>query len=251
MSVQFDPITALTPVHLGSWWTDDRRERYPVVEVRAALEATQEEFGGATMPGFSLKLSGHSPSAMWFFSAARDQLLQIQRDRFSRNWMRPQGLDAAYPSYETLLPAFVDDYSGFAACIEELGLDRPLLNQCEITYINPVPVDDHGRLSSLLAPWSGEMTEGFLAQPEDGQLAMRWVIRGSAGEPIGRLYVLVQPVVSPEGPAYLLTLSAKGRPLGAGPDGAKAFLDIGHEWIVRGFTTLTTQPMHELWERYQ
>ena len=32
-------------------------------------------------------------------------------------------------------------------------------------------------------------------------------------------------------------------------EGAFLFLDIGREWIVRGFTSLTTKDMHKVWRR--
>src|SRR5687768_15013305 len=44
MSVQFDPMTALTPVHLGAWWTADRKRKYPLCEERPPLASQREEF---------------------------------------------------------------------------------------------------------------------------------------------------------------------------------------------------------------
>jgi hypothetical protein len=44
---------------------------------------------------------------------------------------------------------------------------------------------------------------------------------------------------------------ARGKPLSPDVDGALRFLNIGHEWIVRGFTELTTPEMHSKWDRKQ
>lgn len=251
MSVQFDPISALTPVHLGAWWTEKRRRAYPIVEERAPLEPSQETFGSAVEPAFSFRLGNVPPMpAMWFFSEDRGELLQIQHNRFTRNWLRPDAAASEYPSYQALLPAFLEDFAGFSSFLEAEGFESPLLNQCELTYVNPIPLPaDHRTPASVLTLW-GHPTDNFLSDPEDGQVATRFVIPGPNGDPVGRLYVNFQTVRGPAGGAiYLLTLSAKGRQLGPGSDGVRAFLDIGHEWIVRGFTSVTTQPMHELWER--
>jgi hypothetical protein len=50
-------------------------------------------------------------------------------------------------------------------------------------------------------------------------------------------------------PMFVLTLTARGRPIGEGIEGALAMLDIGREWIVRGFASVTTRTMHDVWRR--
>lgn len=259
MSVQFDPLTALAPVHLGRWWTDERRARYPVMEERPPLEQTREEFAVPNTTGlvFNFKLLGSPPTpAIWFLTRDRTELLQVQRDRFSRNWTR-QSSEADYPSYDALWPAFEEEFVAFTEFLAGEGIGEPIVEQCELTYVNPIGPgpewDRHGQLSKLLVPWSEDQTEpAFLPEPEDVQATIRYRIPGPDGEPAGRLYVTAQPVWSagPE-PRILLTLSARGRPFGPGIEGVQAFLETGHEWIVRGFSALTTTPMQNRWERYQ
>jgi hypothetical protein len=48
---------------------------------------------------------------------------------------------------------------------------------------------------------------------------------------------------------FLLTLTARGRPGSDGIPGVLQFLDVGREWIVRGFTSITTATMHKIWGR--
>ena len=258
MSVQFDPLSGLAPIHLGRWWKDERRERYPITEERPPLEPTREEFGPSPIsePRFNLRLLGVPPTpAVWFLTQGRTELLQIQRDRFTRNWTKGAS-DQPYPSYDNLWPAFEDDFNQFCQFLSDEGIGDPAPIQCELTYVNPIAPETewerHGQLDRILLPWSGQYSEGFLSEPEDVQVAIRYKIPGPDGEPAGRLYVTVQPVWSegPE-PKVLMTLSARGRPFGPGIRGAMAFLDRGHEWIVRAFTTLTTPAMHARWERYQ
>lgn len=257
MSVQFDPLTTLAPIHLGRWWTGERRERYPITEERPPLEPAIEEFNvPAPVPAFNFRIAGGLPTpAIWFLTEDRTELLQIQRDRFTRNWAKRSG-EEEYPSYDELWPAFERDFTEFSQYLEEEKIGSPSLLQCEITYVNPIRADlnwkKHGELDKVLAPWSGQTTEGFLPDPDDIQVSLRYTIPAPDGEPAGRLYVKVEPAMSPDStPTVLMTLSARGRPFEQGLQGTKAFLDRGHEWIVWGFTTLTTKSMHEQWGRTQ
>lgn len=258
MSVQFDPLSALAPIHLGRWWRDERRVRYPITEERPPLEPTQEVFSSPQpVPAFNFRISGGPPTpAVWFLTEDRTELLQIQRDRFTRNWAKRSG-DEKYPSYDELWSAFEHDFTEFIQFLEEENIGSPSLLQCELTYVNPIKAGlnwkKHSELGNVLALWSGQTTEGFLPEPEDIQVALRYTIPDPDGQPAGRLYVKVEPVPSPDStpPTIVMTLSARGRPFGQGLQGAKAFLDCGHEWIVRGFTTLTTAPMHTEWGRNQ
>jgi hypothetical protein len=50
-------------------------------------------------------------------------------------------------------------------------------------------------------------------------------------------------------PAYILTLLARGRPIGESTrDGIAKFFDVAHNLIVGGFAEVTTEEMHAIWE---
>jgi len=55
--------------------------------------------------------------------------------------------------------------------------------------------------------------------------------------------------VEDERPIYVLNMTARGAPLGDNLEGVLGFLDIGHEWVVRGFTAITSDVMHRVWGR--
>jgi hypothetical protein len=44
-------------------------------------------------------------------------------------------------------------------------------------------------------------------------------------------------------------LTARGEPLTGDLDGVLDFIDLGHEWIVRAFESVTSDVMHDLWEK--
>jgi hypothetical protein len=82
-------------------------------------------------------------------------------------------------------------------------------------------------------------------------LAARYVIPDENGAPLGRLHIRTKSGFQVSGgqPIIVLELTARGQPLGEGINGVLPFLDVGREWIVRGFASITTPEMHELWER--
>ncbi|MEN9667367.1 MAG: hypothetical protein RLZZ326_3730, partial [Planctomycetota bacterium] len=98
---------------------------------------------------------------------------------------------------------------------------------------------------------SPRVTDAFAPEVEDCGLTARFVMRHENGEPIGRLHVAVEPSYRAEDdtPMFVVTLTARGRPLEESIEGVMKFLDLGRDWVVRMFATITTPEMHSLWER--
>ena len=82
-------------------------------------------------------------------------------------------------------------------------------------------------------------------------MRLRFVILAEEGKPIGRLHVALQPAwkKADNSPILVMTLTARGAPLGEDIEGAFAFFELGRRWIVKGFADLTTPEMHRAWER--
>jgi hypothetical protein len=131
-------------------------------------------------------------------------------------------------------------------------LGSPDPNQCEVTYVNPILSGKgwrhHGEIGRVLriGPLSEELPEF-----EQLRLAERHIMRNPDGEFVGRLHIELQPGKRvPDGtPAILLTLTARGAPMGDGLEGIMDFFDAGRREIVRGFAAITTSQMHKIWER--
>jgi uncharacterized protein (TIGR04255 family) len=182
-----------------------------------------------------------------FASAQGSEMIQIQNDRFIKNW-RKEGEGEQYPCYDrTIRPNFDRDYRIFLAFLQKNQLGTPRVNQCEVTYVNHILAgsgwEHYGELEKIFTFWRSPGTTPPGAA-EDLRLHTRFVIPGTAGAPVGRLHVDLQPAVrvSDNRPMYVLHLTARGQ-VGEGV----AFLDIGREWIVRGFMKLTTTSMHQIW----
>jgi uncharacterized protein (TIGR04255 family) len=253
LGVYFNPIAALDSIRLGLLW-ERWRDRYPHVEEQPALPPLVPE--AFDRPSLSQTIFFGQPAfpRVWYQSQGRDQLVQVQRDRLVHNW-RHLAATQQYPHYDELRPRFEEDAADFFSYIALLGHELPPIVQAEVTYVNPIPVGDRGNgeaLARLMAPWSGTMSDSFLPNPEDIALTLRYRIPGPDGKSAGRLYITAQPSLrqSAEGRVdeiILLQLFARGAPIGSGLAGALAFLDLGHDWLVRAFKSVTTPEFHHEW----
>ena len=181
------------------------------------------------------------------------KLIQIQPDRFIHNWRKRQG-DEEYPRYKVLKETLKAKLETFQTFLEREDLGTLSPNQCEVTYVNHVVLPEekkHGHLNEILAPVSLQHSDSFLSSTEESRVTLRYVIKDDEGKPIGRLHIEAEPAyrISDGLPMYVLTLTARGAPLGPSVEDALKFLDIGREWVVRGFAAVTTAEMHEEWGR--
>ena len=115
--------------------------------------------------------------------------------------------------------------------------------------MNPIETGDlwpqAGDLSHLLAPWSGIGSDDFLPTPDEVRVATRYTLP----DPGGWLAIETGPGINrfTGDEVLMLQLSARGRPADETFEGALAFLDLGHDWIVNGFKSITTTEAHERW----
>jgi hypothetical protein len=128
-------------------------------------------------------------------------------------------------------------------------------DQWEVTYVNHIASGegwrDHGELQNVLRPLSGEFSDSFLSEIEESSVSMSFVIPDARGAPLGPLRATAEPAYSREdkSPMFVLRLIARGATTTSATAGLLESMDIGHEWIVRGFASMTTARMHEAWRR--
>ena len=257
LSVQFDALSALRTPQLGLLWQEFRKE-FPATEEHPPLEPVIERFGvRPTQEGaVRVEMLRRPPTPRcWFLNKDGTELIQIQQDRFVRNW-RKVGDKSTYPRYEDhVRPTFQRDLKRFQAFLqrEQLGDLKP--NQCEVTYVNHIPAgqgwQEHGDLGEVITVFQRSFSDSFLDIPEDARLRLRFLIpdEDQAGKPIGRLHIEIRSGFrsNDKHPLFIMTLTARGAPCGDGIDGVLGFLDLGRKWIVRGFVSITTRKMHKLW----
>ncbi|HEX8843076.1 MAG TPA: TIGR04255 family protein [Pyrinomonadaceae bacterium] len=256
LSVQFNPVEKLRGPQIGLLWAA-YKDRFPQIEEHIPLDPVLETFGVRPAQQVSVKfeLSDVPPiPRVWFLNERGDQLIQVQQDRFIHNWRKVAEEDE-YPRYGNLTTSFRNELDLFGRFLEEEQLGDLSFNQCEVTYVNHILAGDvwsgHGDLNKVLTLWAGKHSDSFLPEAEDVRLATRYIIPGSENNPLGRLHVIATPAfrISDKRALIVLNLTARCRPDGEGLEGVFSSLDKAHEWVVRGFTSITTEQMHQVWRR--
>lgn len=253
LSVQFQPIQGLLTPHIGLLW-EKYRSQFPITEQHQPLDPVIERFGHPGSPSLKFELSKSPPSPRcWFLNKDSTELIQVQQDRFVHNW-RKINESEEYPRYEHVREQFAEEMKTFCEFVRTESLGEVLPNQCEVTYINAISTEGnihHGLAGTILAPISLNYSDGFLGEPENIRFSTQYVFNDEAGEPMGRLHVSLKPAfkVSDKSPIFILNMAARGTPRGNETKDILDFFDIGREWIVRGFASITTPDMHKYWRR--
>jgi len=238
---------------IGLLWSEFR-QRFPKVQQHAPITPVVERLG-ATSDGPSLQLVPPKVTPrVWFVDQNERELVQVQPDRFIRNWKKVDDSDE-YPRYDNhVRPRFLSDLNQFLAFLSREKLEEFKPNQCEVTYINHLVSgegwENHADLGQIFTGWKGFQTKIDLPELEDVRVATRHLLKDQHGEFIGRLHIAVEPGVrkSDDKQAFAMTLTARGKPPAATVEGVMSFMDFGREVIVRGFKATTSKGLHDIWE---
>lgn len=255
LSVQLSGVAIDEVGVLADYWPSIRAD-FPQHQKQPPLPPVVEDFSPPGVQGPSVGIEffqGTPPSRYWFSSADDTRLVQVQPDRFAYNWRQISG-NESYPRYRELRPEFEARYGAFLDAVAG-GVDAPVPEWCEITYINHVEAKGevagvHGPLSRILRALNPEVTSPTLPVIEDTHVQQRFrILDETTGDPIGRFYLTAIPAfrAADAAPIYVITLIARGRPADESMEGVLAFFDRGRSLIVNGFRESTTDEMHELW----
>lgn len=243
LAVQFDPVTlrAVDLAAISLAFADD----FPTVEEQSPRPPMSVEQG----PKLSFELrGGFDQPNLQFINNDRDRIVQFQRDRLVVNWRRRP--DEDYPRYEgAVRPMFVDAWRRLSSVLADLGQEALKPNICEVVYVNVI---DSGQgmggataPADVLALWNGSHSDSFLPSPSQFRVSVRYPL------PVENGWLGIESTAIRRsdngGDAMLLQLSATGMVESPGLEGALDFLDIGREWVVKGFFSFTTNTMHKRW----
>ncbi len=250
LGLEFKPLEKWDVPYFGLYWQTIRAE-FPEFEVKPPVVSQIERFDGGIEPTRNLRFLSHPEIRCWYIKADKRTLVQVQRDRFIVNWRKGSQSDQ-YPHYEeTMRPFFQNELRRFKRFVEEYQLGEVGAIQCEVTYINHLEKgkewDGASEIGRVFTSWANQFRTSFLPKPEDAEFGLRFALPNN----IGRLHVSVQPAIrnSDKKEILQLTLTVRGKPADNNENAIMAFLDLGREWVVRGFAELTTPEMHKLWER--
>ena len=248
--VLFEPLQAMLASHLGLLW-ERLRSDYPLCQEVAPLTPVIERFDGEAAVHFEFTDVPPLPR-VWFLRKDETGLVQVQRDRFLHNWKKVRPADE-YPRYHTVIQQFKDRLADFERFIAEHELGGMKPAQYELTYVNHIP---RGEKVQTLAD-IGRLFPDFAWQPRPGRFlphpnGINWRTITDLPDQKGRLHATIRTATRSDGTNILLfELTARGFPGDNSPDSMCAWFDLGHEWIVRGFTDLTGEEFQspDVWKR--
>jgi uncharacterized protein (TIGR04255 family) len=259
VSAQFEPLSKFAIPQMGLLW-QRFRDQYPKTEQHPALPPVVERLGirSTIERQFRFEVEREPTVRLWFLNEAGDQLVQVQSDRFIRNWRRVPNAPGTYPRFDrSIRPRFTEDYRSFCAFLKDEGIGQPVVNQVEVSYINNIVMGEawhtHGDLGRMFRGWSRDTLIG--RAPESINLRTSYVIESDKGEFLGRLHALIQSGFRSEAGSaeeeavFVFTLTARGRPLGEGEAGMLAFVELAHREIVLSFDKMTTDEAHAIWRK--
>ncbi|MBU1866261.1 MAG: TIGR04255 family protein [Actinobacteria bacterium] len=246
LAVRFAPLDAFTSPYLGSFWSRVESD-FPIAFERGPYDMPLERLGDA-LPRGGIEFTVGPPPAKtraWLVSADDERLIQIQRDFFAYNWRKRKG---DYDRYEVGRDNFAKYFREFEAFLADKGLGEIGPRQCEVTYINHIRPGPPSKLSSLVSV----LQEPELRQPATALLTANLALvlaLEKDGARFANLHVSAVPATQGDDDEsiWVLTLTARGLPLGEGIGGILAFLDLSRRAIVTNFVTLTTEECHKEW----
>ena len=255
LSVGFEEFHRLLRYELDDLHATKYAEQFPNDEEKAPQKPFIEEDDGglAALPS----AAPITNIRRWFSNDDRSGLVQVQRNWFARNWRvavqdSGTGTVSPYPGFTALRADFSESLGHFTDFVQDtdLGEFNPL--QCEISYRLQLQAGglwedpgDLGRVARIFSRRPGR----YLPDLEAMRIITQYAIPDGNGEQVGRLYGRLETASSGNDTHFLiLTMFARGRPLGDRIDGTLAFQDTGHRWIVNGVRDFLTPEAVEWYE---
>jgi len=250
--IQFNRLENLKAPHTGILWEKLDRNKYPECKEMPPIVHTIESFEliPSQTPSVTIEAFGNPPlPRLFFINEIKNHLIQVQQDRFHQNWRRLKS-DDKYPRYVTLYPKFTESWELFKSFVKELNLGIVKPDQYELTYVNHIPRGEGwvnlSDVEKVFPEFQCKVGDRFLAEPES--ISWRKVYRMPNDS--GRLHASLRLAVSKESNDRLMVLDLTAR--GFIPDKMDAWFDMAHEWIVKGFSSLTGKSIQDsVWKRKQ
>lgn len=248
--VLFKPLSGFLTPHVGLLW-EKYRDEYPECSEVAPLDPILERF--EEPPQISLEIGNVPPlPRVWFVQKDGNGLIQIQRDRFLHNWRKAQSAEN-YPRYHGVKDMYQKSFSKFQAFLEESRISAIEPLQYEMTYINHIPKGDGweniGEIGELFPDFTfGSKEARFLPEPNTINWRTTFILPQNAA----RMHVVIRNVKMRDSgkPVILLELTVRGIGSDKSIEGMWTWFDLAREWIVRGFSDITSERVQrEVWRR--
>ena len=228
--------------YIGFLW-DKFRADYPIIQ-HASPIATSSAKGEILVDN----ATGIPLPRVWFINKSDDQLVQFQIDRFYFNWRRREN---DYPRYEHVIKNLENVHNNIVNFFGEfkLGDFKPI--EYELSYINHIPKgqgwDTIDEIPRIFSDFVWKKKKGrFLPNPKK----VAWHAEFKLPDNNGYLIVNLKQATRTEDKMPLLVLDLNTRGIGEkySKEAVREWFDLAREWIVRGFTDLTTPEIQKIWD---
>jgi uncharacterized protein (TIGR04255 family) len=236
----FPPIKGWSLFHLGLLW-GRLRARYQFAEARLPMGSVEfDEVDLKLGPDVHLE---SLPLRSWFLDSSKNQLLQVQPNRFIRNW-RAVEAEQKYFHYSDLKPMFQEDWTIYREFLKDENLPGPTVFKCDVTYINHLL---KGR------EWNTLDDIGTLFKRMNFELkgALVTSVSFTAASGNNQIRMETSPGIRPDGtPIVQLTLNVSGQPVGTPESDIWSKLDDCHKSLVETFAEITAEDLQKrVWKR--
>ncbi|MBP9091937.1 TIGR04255 family protein [bacterium] len=248
LGIQFAPLDKMRITDFGLLWQHLKND-FPQVQERDRMVPTVE-LKGQSIPEIGWRLSNVVElPRVWFvgeLSSGGRHFIQIQPDRYLYNW-HGTGSTASYPSYESNTSVFFSNLDILRKYIADAQLGELQVDQCELTYVNHIFLDEGLDLSAMA-------TKAFTAFGSEIPLPghrdrFAFNVSSWLDELNGRLHASLQPAQNMETRQIILDfrIIARGQPQGSDDSQLVDWFNMAHHFALDSFKSLTTSEMHKRW----
>jgi uncharacterized protein (TIGR04255 family) len=255
LGVHFRPLEKFTSAHQGLLWERRFRARFPKLEERPPVEEVRELFGEERLgvPMIRWQVFDQPPAPrLWAASENGQDAIQIQKNALFANWLRT-GEEVAYRPYTERRQEFGQQLDQLAEFFRDEAIGQLEPTTWSVTYVNHIGYEGFHNVgpavARTLAVWANQRSDNWLPEPDKVALDFTFPMPDNAGRLNVNLTTAV--VLSDKRHVLRLDLTARGQLKTKDVASTLAGIDLGHEWIVRGFASLTRKEMHQEWQRIQ
>jgi uncharacterized protein (TIGR04255 family) len=257
LGIQFRALTNMRVTHYGRF-QESLTGFGGVQEVARLPKTVEQKQPGLPTFSFAFDLIANPPvdlPRVWYLSDESpdgQQLVQLQPDRLVQNWRRKDPAKVSYTSYNVNKKAFEETYSAFIAFAKSENLGEIVVDQCDVTYINHIPIVSPAEADEAFKLCFEHFYEAPLFRKvQSGPEALGLSLSYWLDDLNGRLSIQAGTSLDVETQHQLisLTLVARGAPSGGEPSHVLEWLDLGHHYVVNAFVDITSPKMHQLWGR--
>ncbi len=248
IGLQFDPLPGLRTLHFGGFWSTLDGSWQPLPD-GPAVGQTQEPSGTEPLwipPGFQIEQLEAPGARVRAMTPDKEGMLQIENSWLVYNW-RQKGPSAEYPRFEPIKARFDDLRRLFLSYLQKQKLGTISPNLWEVGYVNFIPrnsvwseATEWPRLFPALLSGSVPAQTGTLQS-----FSGRWIFLLPAQG--GRLHVSMEHGKGADGEVLVLKLIARGRIDNKSDAAIDAGFALGHESVVKTFSSIISEELKTSW----